>query len=214
MDVKSSIKGSGVHLDLGFDDILGDLNFAIAGHLEASKGDWAFWLDENLALMSGDDSEGTMDLDWETVISMTEFAAARRVLDTPLGDHEYRALCVEAVGGGRYIYLSQEIDIDEAGSPKVRFDESQDWLDPFVGARATLQLSERWSVAARADVGGFGIGSASDFTWHARAGVQYKPWERTALRFGYSILDIDYEKHDFVFDGRLYGPYLAFIKWF
>lgn len=36
-------------------------------------------------------------------------------------------------------------------------DQTQDWLDPFIGGRWIWNFAENWSVVARGDIGGFGI---------------------------------------------------------
>ena len=39
------------------------------------------------------------------------------------------------------------------------YDRSQTWVDPFVGGEASGKLGDAITVAARADIGGFALGS-------------------------------------------------------
>jgi hypothetical protein len=41
------------------------------------------------------------------------------------------------------------------------------WIDPIIGLRAQYHLTEKWYLAGKSDIGGFGVGS--DFTWTAQA---------------------------------------------
>lgn len=63
------------------------------------------------------------------------------------------------------------------------------------------------------DVGGFGIGDASDLTWNLVAGVTYQVSECMDLRAGYRTLDIDYNSgggpDEFGLDTRFHGPILG-----
>ncbi|MGV6825446.1 MAG: outer membrane beta-barrel protein, partial [bacterium] len=72
------------------------------------------------------------------------------------------------------------------------------WVDPFVGLVADWPINEFWTIRARGDVGGFGVGS--DFTWHAIVTANYNLSERWTLKFGYRHLDIDYDDNGFVMD--------------
>ena len=60
----------------------------------------------------------------------------------------------------------------------------------------------------RFDLGGFGIGS--DFTWQANVNAVYSFNEKTAIIFGYRIIDLDYDDDDaageFELDAATRGP--------
>jgi len=90
-----------------------------------------------------------------------------RVVDTP-------EFTLDALGGARFLHISNDVKLT-AGlgglSGSVSHDESFSWLDPLVGARAFIPITEKLSVQAQVDVGGFG--AASDLTWSAMATVNY-----------------------------------------
>lgn len=91
------------------------------------------------------------------------------------------------------------------------FDQTQDWLDPFVGGRWIWRFAEDWSVVARGDIGGFGIGS--DFAWQGLGLVEWQPFENVSFLAGYRALDINYEDGSgndyFNFDATIHGPMLG-----
>jgi hypothetical protein len=64
---------------------------------------------------------------------------------------------------------------------------------------------------ARADIGGFGVGS--DLTWSALAALDWSLSESFGLVFGYRALDTDYSdgsgENRFAFDMLVSGPLLG-----
>jgi opacity protein-like surface antigen len=88
--------------------------------------------------------------------------------------------------------------------------ESQDWVDPIIGVRLTTGLTEKLSLRVRGDIGGFGIGSASDLVWNVVAVLGYQVSRRITLAAGYRILDVDYDKGSglrlFEYDVTTSGP--------
>ena len=113
-------------------------------------------------------------------------------------------MVLEALGGGRYWYVKAEID----GGP-FSLEKSKDWVDPFLGARMALRLTERWTLSLRGDVGGFGIGSAADLVLHVRATLHYRLSERWRLVASYVVLDLDYDSGLLDADLTFQGPAVA-----
>ncbi|RIL03885.1 MAG: hypothetical protein DCC71_14845 [Proteobacteria bacterium] len=87
--------------------------------------------------------------------------------------------------------------------------DTVDWLDPLVGLRVTADVTQRWSVFALGDVGGWGVANASDLTWQAMLGSQLQLSEHWALRAGYRALGVN---RDTAFDdGILHGPQIGAV---
>lgn len=63
-------------------------------------------------------------------------------------------------------------------------------MDPFVGLRARYDLSERWYLTGKADIGGFGVGS--DLVWQAYAGLGFEFNQRVSAELGYKHFSVDY----------------------
>ncbi len=80
-------------------------------------------------------------------------------------------------------------------------------MDPIIGGRFHMSLSERWLLTLRGDIGGFGVGS--DLTWNVAARLGYRLSERTTLAFGYRHLDIDYDSGKLELDAEFSGTFLG-----
>jgi len=119
-----------------------------------------------------------------------------RVVDTP-------AFTLDALAGIRLWHISNEITASGLGR-SVSYDESFGWVDPVVGARVFFNLTDRLSVQAQGDIGGFDVNS--DLTWSFLSTANYTFTEHLSLSAGYKIVDTDYEKDGHVYDTRLSGP--------
>ncbi len=196
-------------VDISFSDVVEQLDAGGTMHFEARKGAWGFLIDASLLDLVNEVDQvlpvplpgvppGTpVPTRSELLNSPSELALLRR-----LAQNEKRS--VELVLGARYTLITVDLTIpDTPFPPLIDFDE--DWLDPYVGVYYRAVLSEKWSVHLRGDVGGFGLGSASDFAWHFNGLVGYKLSRRIHLLAGYRAIDYDYESDTFVFDAREEG---------
>ena len=96
------------------------------------------------------------------------------------------------------------------GGPSVN--QSESWVDPLVGSRFGIDLSDRWSLTAEANVGGFGVGS--DLAWNVQAFLGYQTslfGVPTTLAAGYRALHQDYDHNDFKWDVTMHGPALGAV---
>jgi hypothetical protein len=84
---------------------------------------------------------------------------------------------------------------------------SKSWVDPFVGLRGRLNLTDKVYFAARADVGGFGV--ASDITWNLFGALGYQLSERWSTELGWRHYSVDYQDGGFIFDAEMSGVYLG-----
>lgn len=130
---------------------------------------------------------------------MATLQAGYRVLDTP-------DFTLDALGGMRFWHISNDVTVNALGISRS-YGESFGWVDPVIGARAFLRLSEKLSLQAQADIGGFGAGS--DLTWSALATVNYIVTDHFSVSTGYKALDVDYDHDGHVYDTRLSGPVLG-----
>ncbi len=94
-------------------------------------------------------------------------------------------------------------DIDETASTW--------WIDPLIGLRVGADLTERISFIVAGNVGGFDIGSASQFSWEALAFLDWRFGETTSFVLGYRGLDIDRKKSKAEADITIHGPLLGLI---
>jgi hypothetical protein len=81
----------------------------------------------------------------------------------------------------------------------------KDWVDPIIGVRAQWNFSEKWFLAGKSDIGGFGVGS--DIAWTMQATVGYQFTEKVSAELGYRHLQTDYEDGNFTYDMASTGIY-------
>jgi hypothetical protein len=210
----ATVKGIEGDVDVTFGDIWDNLDFAGQVHMEVRKGRWGFFLDPTYLKLSSDEHVdrpivGRIEADFTVTNWLVEFGGLYQLAKWPLGADEGTALFLDALGGGRYWYLKNELDLDV---PLVglgrKFKESEDWIDPFVGLRLRTELTKKLSLVLRGDVGGFGVGS--DFTWNASAILGYHFSQTVSAWLGYRVLGVDYESGSgsskFKYDVTMSGP--------
>lgn len=82
-------------------------------------------------------------------------------------------------------------------------EEEREWVDPYVGMRGRLNLTQRVFLGGRGDIGGFGVGS--ELTWQVFAGVGMMLTPNVEIEAGWRHLVIDYEDEPFEMDLELSG---------
>lgn len=188
--------------------------FDIGGqfYAEARKGRWGVFTDTTYARSSTD--SGNVDVTIEFVQS--DFGLLYRLFDRPLAVSRTgagRALSLDAIVGGRYMSVNNETEIGIQPGFEIEIDESVDWVDPIVGARLMVDLSDRWLLVLRGDIGGFGVNS--DRMWTLFGFLGYEMWRNRLLLIGYRAMDVDYEEGEganrFEYDVLSHGPLLGFI---
>lgn len=216
--VPNSVKGDSTiggappsKLDYDLSDIIEHLDFGASVRVEAWKGRFGLILDAAYVDLGGEPAP-PLDLDVKqtTVDLLLGYEVAR--IPTGASGTKRRDVSIQLMGGLRYVYLKQELDVSGGST----FGGSESWVEPVVGARVVVGLSERWTATVRGDVGGFGVGDASDLTWNALAGFDYRAWENTSIKLGYRIYDIDYESGSGAdtlgLDAQMMGPWLG-VTW-
>jgi hypothetical protein len=130
---------------------------------------------------------------------MATLQGGYRVVDTP-------DMTLDALAGARFWHISNDVTVSALGMSRT-YGESFGWVDPVVGARIFVPLTDKLSVQAQADIGGFGAGA--DLTWSALATVNYTVTDHLSISAGYKVLDVDYDHDGHVYDTRLSGPVLG-----
>jgi len=220
VDADTTVAGATVPLDLSFGDVLDNFDvFGLSARVEAWKGKWGIIFDGMYVDLDGDFSIqnpppiNSVGVDIEQ--TMLDFAVSYRLVETP-------KLILDPIVGVRYTKLKQKISLNGnhpiLGPKGTKLGQSENWYEPFIGAKLAYLLSEKWTLLFRGDVGGFGIGSASDLTWNLLVGVDFRPWQRASFKCAYRIYNLDYETgsgtNKFGFDGTLQGPMLGVTYYF
>ena len=182
-----------VDVDIGFDDILENLEFGAMGRVRAIRDPWSINLDViYMGLgVSGGPPDFAVPFDVDVDQTAVELTAGFKYNDY-----------FESIVGVRYMDVS--LDIRTFGPLGVEASGSKDWFDPFIGANFRAPLGEKWSFRGRADIGGLGVGS--DLAWQLEALFDWRFSERASAQVGYRAIDIDYDDDGFIYDVLIQGP--------
>lgn len=213
-------RGPTIGVEKSFSDVMDDLNFGgfiniwgrydhfvFSGdimYVDTTDGHGtgplpAFHLPNGTPVPAGTTIEAKVDTKQFTATLMGGY----RVIDT-------RQFTLDALGGARFWHIANDVTLTGSlgglgGS--VSYGESFGWVDPLVGLRAFLPLTENLSLQGQADIGGFGAGS--DLTWSALVTANYVFSSRLSASAGYKMLDVEYNHNGHVYDTRLSGPVLG-----
>jgi hypothetical protein len=185
-------------------DLLNSLDFALMLSAEAHKGRFGVLVDMQSLKLSQEGHLGgpvERETDGELGLFVATLAAEYRVVDEP-------RFSLDALAGARVLYADVEIDVAD-GPLGIGFDGGQNetWVDPIVGAKCSYRFTDALALNTYADIGGFG--AASDITWQVQATLSYTFNEHFELYAGYRCFADDFERGEFQFDAKLYGPLLG-----
>jgi hypothetical protein len=209
----TGVQGVEADVEMGFDDILEQLEMGLMGTVEMRRGRWGLLFDglyfelggERASSWQGPLGVGSAigELDVTTTMQMYQFGAGYR-----FGER----VTFDLIGAARYTQLDTDLNLVvttggllPGGTRTLSADES--WWDPVVGARVLIPFAQHWAVVLYGDIGGFGIGS--DFTYQAIVGVNWQFSQHFAAKAGYRYLYQDFEDGGFVWDMAAHGPYLG-----
>jgi hypothetical protein len=191
IDGDTAAEGVGSEIDTGYSFLsLDNLDFALATAVEARKGRWA-------ALLDGMYVDFSDTLDGALVTADAELSGG--FLEASAAYPAARIEGLDVIFGMRYVALESTVRL----TPGPSAEESESWLDPLVGARFRHAFNDRWSVTLRGDVGGFGV--SSELVTNLSAVFGYRLTDAMTLRFGYRVLQMDFEDDRFVLDAIIQG---------
>jgi hypothetical protein len=212
LDGNARVKGIEADVDLSFGDILDDLSLAGMLLADFQRGRFGVAVNTVYARLTPENNVGPFEIKTTSDLVQLGVGPYYRLVDwtyrtSPSG--KPMRLIVEPELGFRFTYLRAELDVRNGG-PTV--DESESWVDPLIGSRFGLDLSDHWNLTAEANVGGFGVGS--DLAWNAQAFLGYQTslfGVPTTLAAGYRALHQDYDHDDFEWDVTMHGPVLGAV---
>jgi hypothetical protein len=199
MDGTTAVGPVEADVNVGFSDILENLEFGAMAAYRVERDRWVVTADFIYMGLGAtkDSSGGFLKADVDLTQTMLEVDGAYKQTDR-----------LEWLFGLRYSGIDAEIALTPDVGPVVEADGKESWIDPVVGARWIQPIGAKWAFVARADVGGFGVGS--DFAWQAVARFDWKFSEKVSATFGYRALDADYEDGEgssrFLYDVLTTGP--------
>jgi len=209
IDGDLTVKGRSVSIDAGFDDVWSDFEFGGNLLVEVGKGRWGVFLDPTYSEVTTEEATAAGTIKAESSIRILEFGGFYRAVGPVVGTGAEKAFHLDVVGGGRYWDVTGKIRSTSIG----QFEQTADWLDPFIGLRITAPIASKAAFSARADIGGLGAGS--DFTFNFTALIGYDVTPVFSGWLGYRVLSVDYEDGSgtdrIEFDTTWNGPMLGFM---
>jgi len=220
----STVDGASVDVDLDLADVFDALNFAASMRAEVWKGDFGLMTDLYYVHLGGGATEslpgvGSARVDISVKQGWVAVLAGYRFLEGSYGaPGALRRYAFDAGAGFRYNNLHQKVDakvnIDIGPSPGFQssLGGTEVWFEPTFTLRGGVEVSESWTLAARADIGGFGVGG-DNLQWIVVAGADYQPWEDVSFKIGWQFYGIDFATNRsdgrFAYDVFETGPYLG-----
>ncbi len=208
-------RGNSIDFDVEFSDIVPLINFGAMATTEARRGRFIGLVDLIYANLRDDSNVGPLGGTLD--VEVTQFIGDARLgytvyeghMDLQLGPRA-GDFAFDLLPGVRYWYLRNEVEVQTPLLGQRSIDEKTDWIDPVIGGRLRMLLSERFSVALTGDYGGFGWGSSSDPTWEFVGTLRYQASERWSLGFGWRTLEVDRDMIDATMDGFVLGASYKF----
>lgn len=183
-------------MEIDFDDLADDLEFASQGHFEGRRGRHGVMLDVFYVHLADDDKSFPLPapLAGQAVASgdLTLTIIDAGGIFNPRGDGEG----LSVLYGGRMVDRDIELDARFPVAPGVTLTRgyavSETLYDALLGARYVGRITPRWTYAAQADASTGG----TELTWDALAAIGYSfsASGRYTLIAGYRTMDIEFEK--------------------
>lgn len=206
-------EAAGRDFELGFDDIVENLNMALMFGLRGYNGPWMTYGELGYASVrqGGDASytvapgapgggvkiEAVADADIETTV--VSFGGGYKFVDSP-------TYSMYGTFGARYLKLAADLTLDVSAAGRNRsfeVDDENDYWDAVVGVNGRAMFNDNWFGSYLFDVGT----GQSDLTWQAALGVGYT-FGRSDIVFGYRHMEWDLPDDDLVTEYYQSGPIL------
>jgi hypothetical protein len=214
---QTTIRGLTAKVDASFSDLYNhtDTHIGFMGEAEAWKGDFGGFININYFDLEKNNAQaGPLTLNVGAKTLVFGFGLAYHVGDWYFGGPmdggagRTRRIRLDATAGGRYTNVNGSLTIVGLTDRS----KDQDWIDPVIGGRVTVDLTERVNAIIQADVGG--TSSSNDFTLSATGLVGYRfdffGLEAHALA-GYRALAQNYSANggQFRWNNTMRGPILG-----
>ncbi len=186
------------------DDVLHALEGYYMGAGEIRYGKFGFFYDVYYIHLGDEESisKGILGVDEDVGFSLlfSTMAGTYRA-------YEDETVHIDALAGLRVwdVDLSIGLDFNRLGSDN--FEDEDTWVDPVIGVKGGVDISDNVYLAGWAMVGGFGAGS--DFMWDVYAGAGYNFNDWLSAYAGFRAGGVDYTNDSFKWDMTMYGPMIG-----
>ncbi|HEY9662990.1 MAG TPA: hypothetical protein V6C65_31480 [Allocoleopsis sp.] len=227
----ATIRDVTADIDLGLDEILNPLNFALAGRFEAWHGNLGLIFDGSY-LNFGQDNSRSRDcrgcfagilpsqIDTEVNVQYGQFdlgVGYRIATANPAEaatDFDLGPLVLDAIVGARIYTLYQEINLSTNLGTERNLDNSNVLIQPLVSGRFRWNVSPHLAGWVRGDLAGFGIGGTL-MAASVTGGIDWMFSGNTSLLLAYRLSSLDYntevQGQDFDLNLFFQGPYMGVV---
>jgi hypothetical protein len=190
--------GEDSEIDVPFEDFLENTRAGFQVYFEARRKRVFLGFDGTWANL-GNEIEGTLvDLDIEIRQRIYDIRVGYEIYSTDIGDviekpkfDWQRRGVIDLFIGGRYFRTEPVITVIPPIGEEREISSVDSRVDPFIGLRIAWDMSYRWLIGFRGDIGGFSIGDAAQFSWQASGMLGFRVSRRVAITGGYRILEYD-----------------------
>jgi hypothetical protein len=212
----TTVRGSEV--EVGFSDLVDNLEMAFMGAFAVRKNDWSF-LTDVIYLDLGVDNTADLSIpnggNLLPVTTTIELDLQGWVVQLLGGYSLYSEgkSNLDLVAGARYLDLSMDLflELQSLGPGRSRtISESLTAWDGVIGLKGHASLGERWFLPYYVDVGA----GDSKLTWQAAAGIGYRAGRVWELALAYRHLEWDLDSTRVIDDINFSGPTLGVVfRW-
>lgn len=192
-----------IDVDVGFDDILDNLDFSFMGLINANNGRWGVTGDLFYAKISASNT-GLAPL-WSQTDVRVEETILSLYGEYKISESPTHALW--ALGGARYWDISTDITLSPGIAAGRSGTVADSWVDPVIGLRGRAEIGPKTYVTGWLMAGGFGVGSDEMYDIFGGVGYQFTP--TTSVVLGYRWMSVDRTDGAFVFDMDTSGPLIG-----
>lgn len=193
-------RGRTVEVDASFGNVWEKLDIGLMGTFEARKGRFVSFNDFFWTKLSAErDTPGGL-------FSTAKVGVNLLIIDPEVG---YRAFesergFVDVLGGVRVWSVETNLNFNTGTLPGFDVSERKTWAAPVGGVRGVANLSKKFYLTGKFDIGGAGLGA--DLTSQLFGGAGYRVTKNVALVGGYRWLQVDYSDDEgFIFDTQMHG---------
>ncbi len=222
-----TIRGHEAPVDLSFIDILKDSSsiIGIEGRLGVRKGRIGVYVDGLYNKIGFENLSGPLGFakaNASVTLTFIESAVYYDLIDLPRQrspdgmDTWNWGIETDIYAGARHTNLGVNVDLKSIGKFGINQSGSknENWVDPIVGGRVLVDLSDHWKVLLDNNIGGFGVGSKLAYSGMGLVGYQFTMFglESTAWA-GYKAIYQDFQdgsgKDEFRWNMWVHGPIMG-----
>jgi len=201
--ISGTVGARGRTLELGSSsgDVLAALDAGFMAAFEARKRRFVIFTDMMWVKLSSEkDTPGPR-------FSTAKAGVSLFILDPEVG---YRFVnskkgSLDVLAGVRIWSVGASLTTTSGNAPGFDVSQRKTWAAPVVGVRGVANVTRRFFVAGKFDIGGAGIGA--DLTTQLYGGAGYSFTKHVAIVGGYRWLQVDYDDEEgFLFDTQMSGP--------